>query len=62
MQEVWNAKVEMMKWMVVQKKGHVFIKDDIARNIDVVGRNMKTLVTFVERAIAKKNTLFRAEL
>jgi hypothetical protein len=28
----------------------------------VVGRNMKRLVTFVERAIAKKNTLFRAEL
>jgi hypothetical protein len=32
------------------------------RNIDVIGRNMETLVTFVERAIAKKNTLFRAEL
>jgi hypothetical protein len=24
MQEVWNAKVEMMKWMVVQKKGTRF--------------------------------------
>jgi hypothetical protein len=28
----------------------------------MVSRDMKTLVTFVERAIAKKHTLFRAEL
>jgi hypothetical protein len=28
----------------------------------MVGRDMKTFVTFVERAITKKNTLFRTEL
>jgi hypothetical protein len=36
----------------------MLIKHYIPRDIDSIGRNMKTFVTFMKRTIAKKDTLF----
>jgi cytochrome c oxidase assembly protein Cox11 len=41
---------------------HIFIENNIPGYIYTVCRNMKTLVTFVKRAISQKNTLFRSKL
>ena len=39
-----------------------FLKNDITRYINLVGRVVKTFITFVKRTIAKKNIADRARL
>jgi hypothetical protein len=46
----------------MRERKHVFIEDNISRNKDSIRRNMKTLVTFVLRAISKEDTLFGMKL
>jgi hypothetical protein len=46
----------------MRERKHVFIEDNISRNKDSIRRNMKTLVTFVLRAISKEDTLFGTKL
>ena len=46
----------------VGKGKNMLIKHDIPRYIDTISGNMKTFVTFMKRAIAKKDTLFGAKL
>ena len=41
----------------VGKGKNMLIKHDVPRYIDTISGNMKTFVTFMKRAIAKKNTL-----
>jgi hypothetical protein len=40
------------------KGKNCFIEDDISRDINPIGCNIKTLEAFVHIAVAKKNTLF----
>ena len=44
------------------KGKNMLIKHDIPRYIDTIGGNMKTFVSFMKRAIAKKDTLFGSKL
>ena len=44
------------------KGKNMLIKDDVPRYIDTICGNMKTFVTFMKRAIAKKDTLLGAKL
>jgi hypothetical protein len=44
------------------KGKRVFIKDNIARDVYTVRRNMETLVSFMKRTVAKKHTFFRPKL
>jgi hypothetical protein len=44
------------------KGKQVFIKDNIARDVHTVRRNMKTLVSFMKRTVAKEHTFFRSKL
>ena len=46
----------------VGKGKNMLIKHDVPRYIDTISGNMKTFVTFMKRAIAKKNTLLRTKL
>jgi hypothetical protein len=40
---------------------HIFIKDNISRNIDTTSRYLKTFDPFVTRTITQKDTLCRAK-
>jgi hypothetical protein len=44
------------------KGKRVFIKDNIARDVYTVRRNMETLVSFMKGTVAKKHTFFRPKL
>ena len=44
------------------KGKNMLIKHDIPRYIDMISGNMKTFVSFMKRAIAKKDTLFGSKL
>ena len=46
----------------VGKGKNMLIKHDVPRYIDTISGNMKTFVTFMKRAIAKKNTLLGTKL
>ena len=46
----------------VGKGKNMLIKHDVPRYIDTISGNMKTFLTFMKRAIAKKNTLLRTKL
>jgi hypothetical protein len=40
------------------KRKNMLIKHDISRYIETISGNMKTMITFMKRTIAKKNTPF----
>jgi hypothetical protein len=42
----------------INKGEHMFIKDNIPRDINTIRRNVETLIPLVERTIPKKHTLF----
>jgi hypothetical protein len=46
----------------VSKWKNCLVKNNITRDIHSVGRNMETLVAFMDRTITKEDTLFRTEL
>ena len=46
----------------VGKGKNMLIKHDVPRYIDTISGNMKTFVTFMKRAITKKNTLLGTKL
>jgi len=48
--------------MQLRERKNRFIKNDISRDVNTPGRNIKTLVTLLKVAIAKKGTPFRTEL
>ena len=44
------------------EREYIFIKHNVTRDVDAVGRNMQALVPFVKRTIPEKNTLLRPKL
>jgi hypothetical protein len=40
----------------------MFVKNNISRDINPIRRNVETLITLVQRAIARKNTFFGSEI
>jgi hypothetical protein len=40
----------------------MFVKNNIPRDINPIRRNVETLITLVQRAIAQENTFFRSEI
>ena len=44
------------------KGKHSFIKDNIPTDVHTIGRDMETLVAFMQRAVTKEDTLLGAKL
>jgi hypothetical protein len=46
----------------MRERKNILVEDHIATNIDSIGWDMETFVSFVKRAIPKKHTFFRTIL
>ena len=46
----------------VSKGKDILIKNNVPRDIDMIGRNMETFIPFMKRTVAQKHTLLRTEI
>jgi hypothetical protein len=45
-----------------QKRKHIFVKNNVTRDVHMIGWNMEILVPFVLGAVSKKHTFLRTKL